>query len=89
MVNSKSFHARAVIRHGMRADGHASTAEVGDQAFFSIHGAQRGFGVGFGKTVKQRAGMADRALDLPESVSAMEFPVRSLVVRPFASLRAG
>src|SRR6266849_3359993 len=76
-ADSHRFHPRAVISHGMRPDGHASAAEVGHEALFIIHGPQWGFGVRLRQFIQQRARMADRALDLPEGVAAMKFPVSS------------
>src|SRR5579863_9013747 len=64
------IHTRAVIGHGMRPDGHACTVEVRDQAFFLIHGTQRGISVRFRQSVEQWAGIANGAFDLPQCVTA-------------------
>src|SRR5271170_5159830 len=71
-VDAHLFHSCTVVSHWVRADSHAGTAEVGDQAFFRIHGAQRGVDVGFGEFVEQRAGITDGTFDLPEGIAAMK-----------------
>jgi hypothetical protein len=72
-ADAHRLHSCAVISHGVRADGHTGAAEVGDQPFFRIHGAQRGARVGLGQFIEQRAGVADGAFDLPEGIAAMKF----------------
>ena len=62
----------------MWTHGQAGTAEVGDQPLFGIHGAQRRFGIRLGKFVQQGPRVTHRALDLPESIAAMQFPMAEL-----------
>ena len=56
----------------MRPDGEPGAVEVRDQALFVGHLLERRFRVGFRKRVEQWAGGAYGALDLPESVAAVE-----------------
>ena len=64
--------ARAMIGHGMGADGESGAMEVGDQTLFGIHGLQGRRSIGLRVLIEQRSGEADSALDLPESVAAVE-----------------
>src|SRR5215469_6210949 len=62
----------AAVGHGVRADGESGAVEVGDEAFFVVHGLQRGGSVGLAGLLEQRAGAADGSFDLPEGVAAVE-----------------
>jgi hypothetical protein len=56
----------------MRADGESGAVKVGNQALFMIHGRERGGSIGFGVLFEKRAGGADGAFYLPESVAAVK-----------------
>ena len=64
------------IGHGMRPDGESGAVEVGDQAFFVVHGLERRRRIGFGQFFEQRSGRANGAFDLPEGIAAMKLKLR-------------